>query len=202
MRARDENKEAVIREKAFEIVVKHGFDGLSMHKLAKAAGVSPATIYIYYESREDLLNKLFMYAQRSFAKVALEDFSPDMSLEAGLLRQWKNRLKFIEMHPNLYRFFDQFRNSPLVNHKDVNMNEFKENMQRFAKNAVAKGEMDKMEPEIFWSVAYGTFYSLVKFHLDEKKMMNENFRLTEAKMKQALKLVVKALKPKLNDHDH
>ncbi|MGZ3932351.1 MAG: TetR/AcrR family transcriptional regulator, partial [Bacteroidia bacterium] len=43
MRTRDEQKESAIRQKAIEMIVKEGFDGLSMQKLAKAAGVSPAT---------------------------------------------------------------------------------------------------------------------------------------------------------------
>ena len=75
------------------------------------------------------------------------------------------------------------------------MKEFKENMVLFVKNAIQRGELARMEPEIFWSIAYGSFYSLVKFHLQEKKMMTENFKITDAKMKQTLHMVVKALKP-------
>ena len=41
------------------MIVKEGFDGLSMQKLAKAANVSPATIYLYFKNREDLLNQLY-----------------------------------------------------------------------------------------------------------------------------------------------
>lgn len=195
MRTRDENKETMIREKAFEMVVKEGFDGLSMQKLAKAAGVSPATIYIYYKSREDLLNRIFNDAQKKFAKNALKDFDPNMTLEEGLWLQWKNRLQFITEYPNYFQFFEQFRNSPLINHRDVDMSEFKKNMKSFVKNAVERGEMPGMEPEVFWSVAYGSLYALLKFHLQERKMMNENFRMTETMMKQCFNMVIKALKP-------
>jgi hypothetical protein len=75
------------------------------------------------------------------------------------------------------------------------MSEFRDSMKRFVKNAILHGEMAKMEPEIFWSIAYGSFYSLMKFHVQEKKMMNENFKVTDVKMRQTLKLVMKALKP-------
>ncbi len=51
MRTRDEAKETAIRKKAMALIVQEGFDGLSMHKLARAAGVSVATIYIYYKDR-------------------------------------------------------------------------------------------------------------------------------------------------------
>ena len=195
MRVRDENKEVAIREKAMEMIVKGGFEALSMQKLAKAANVSPATIYIYYKNKEDLLHQLFNKAQEVFAARALQGFDPEASLEEGLWTQWKNRLKFITESPIYYQFFEQFRNSPLINHKNVNMAYFRENMMIFVRNAIKRGELSKMDPEIFWSLAYGSFYSLVKFHLQKKKMMTETFKLTDVKLKIALKMVVKALKP-------
>ncbi len=195
MRIRDENKEVAIREKAMEMIVKEGFDGLSMQKLARAAGVSPATIYIYFKNREHMVQELFKVAQQAFAETALRNFDPNATLEEGLWLQWKNRLRYIEEYPFYFQFYEQFRNTHLINHKSVDMSVFRENMMLFVKNAIKRGELVKMEPEIFWSIAYGSFYSLIKFHLQEKKMMTETFRLTDAKLKQTLKMVVKALKP-------
>jgi hypothetical protein len=68
-------------------------------------------------------------------------------------------------------------------------------MKHFVLNAIRRGELARMEPEIFWSLAYGSFYALVRFHLNEKSMMNENFKLTDTIMKQTFKLVIKALQP-------
>ena len=195
MRTRDESKELAIREKALEIIVTEGFDGLSMQKLAKAANVSPATIYIYYRNREDLLNSLYNEVCQDFSREALKKFDPDLSLEEGLWRQWKNRLNFILQYPNHFKFFEQFRNSPLINHKDIKNTEFRENMRMFVENAISRGEMKAMEPEIFWSLAYGSYYSIIKFHLQQKSMMNSSFTVTDAKLRLLLKMVIKALKP-------
>lgn len=194
MRTRDEKKEEAIREKAMEMIVEEGFDGLSMQKLARAAEVSPATIYIYYKNREDLLTNLYNHVQEKFSEVVLRKFNPDLSLEEGLWVQWKNRLKFIMDYPVYFRFQEQFRNSPCINQKNVNKSEFKEAMKQFVMNAIRRGELQKMEPEMFWAMAYGTFYTLVKFHFDEKSMMGNNFRLTDAKLKETLKMVVKGFK--------
>ena len=54
MRLRDEQKELLVRTKALELLVAEGFNGFSMHKLAKAANVSPATLYIYFQNKEDV----------------------------------------------------------------------------------------------------------------------------------------------------
>jgi AcrR family transcriptional regulator len=195
MRKKDENKEIAIREKAMEMIVMEGFDGLSMQKLAKAANISASTIYIYFKNREDLLNQLFIQVQQTFSDVALAGFSPELSFEEGLWLQWKNRLRFILKYPVHYQFYEQFRNSPLINHSDINLSVFKNNMKHFVLNAIRRGELARMEPEIFWSLAYGSFYALVRFHLNEKSMMNENFKLTDTIMKQTFKLVIKALQP-------
>ena len=194
MRTRDENKEEAIREKALEMIVNDGFDGLSMQKLARAAGVSPATIYIYYKNREDLLNSLYNLVNETFAEEALRDFDPDACLEDGLWLQWKNRLNFIVRYPNYFKFQEQFRNSPLINHKDVKFDAFKDSMGRFVKNAVAKGEMKKMDPELFWSLAYGSFYSLLKFHFQQKSMMGRHYKVNDENLRQLLGMVIAALK--------
>jgi AcrR family transcriptional regulator len=195
MRKKDENKEIIIREKAMEMIVTEGFDGLSMQKLARAANLSASTIYIYFKNREDLLNQLFIQVQQTFSDVALAGFSPGLSFEEGLWLQWKNRLRFILKYPVHYQFYEQFRNSPLINHSDINLFVFKDNMKHFVLNAIKRGELARMEPEVFWSLAYGSFYALVRFHLNEKSMMNENFKLTDTIMKQTFKRVIKALQP-------
>ena len=195
MRVRDENKKAIVCEKAMEMIVAKGFDGLSMQKLAKAAGVSPATIYIYFKSREDLLNQLFNDAHHTFSDVALNGFDTSLSLENGLWLQWKNRLRFITKYPVQFNFCEQFRSCCKVNHSDVKILEFKETMQQFVDNAVKRGEMKKMEPELFWSMAYGPFYSLVKFHLQQKSITDTKFILTYAKMKTVFRMVLKGFKP-------
>lgn len=194
MRTRDENKEEAIREKALEMIVNDGFDGLSMQKLARAAGVSPATIYIYYKNREDLLNSLYNLVNETFAEEALRDFDPEACLEKGLWLQWKNRLNYIVRYPNYFKFQEQFRNSPLINHKDVKFDAFKDSMSRFVKNAVAKGEMKKMDPELFWSLAYGSFYSLLKFHFQQKNMMGRHYKVNDENLRQLLSMVIAALK--------
>jgi TetR/AcrR family transcriptional repressor of multidrug resistance operon len=194
MRARDTKKEAIIREKALEMIVREGFDGFSMQKLAREAHVSPATLYIYYVNREDMLDQLYHDVVKTFTAIGLQDFDADAPFAEGLWRQWKNRLQFIEQYPYQYEFMDQFRNSPLIHNKGAELSEFKENMRAFVKNAFDRGEISRMEPELYWSLAYGPFHTLVKFHLNEKNMMGKPFKLTEETLKILHTKVVAALR--------
>lgn len=177
------------------MIVKEGFHGFSMQKLAKAANISPSTIYIYYNSKEDMLNKLFFYVDDIFNRETLKGFDPRMRFEEGLWLQWKNRYKYVLQYPLYFHFSEQFRHSPLIRHKDIKENQFKTAMKEFVYHAVQRGDIADLPVEIFWSVAYGPFYTLLKFHLDQSNMAGKAFSLSDHKLKQALALVLKALRP-------
>lgn len=74
LNARSEQNKKIAIQKAMEMIVAHGFDGMSMQKLATTAGVSPATIYIYFKNREDLFNQIFNEVEETFSKVAFGKF--------------------------------------------------------------------------------------------------------------------------------
>ncbi len=189
MRNKDDFKEKSIREKAIEIIVKEGFDGLSMHKLAKAVDISASTIYIYFKNKSDLLNRLFNYVQKQFTEIIFDAFSSNLAFEEGLWLLWQNHLKFIIGFPMHFKFLDQFRNSYLINHDQIETSTFDETIRNFAKSANKKGEIAKMEPEIFWPVCFGPLYLWVKLHQDK-------IDLHDPQVKQIFMTVIKASKSK------
>ena len=113
MRIRDESKIESVFDEALSMVVREGFDGLSMQKLAKAAGVSPATIYIYFKDRDDLLLKLHRRERDRFFAFVMEGFDPEMDFATGLTVQWKNRAKYVIDHPDRAHFLEHFTFTPL-----------------------------------------------------------------------------------------
>src|SRR5689334_17351510 len=109
MRSKDELKRQAIREKTIEMVVKSGLDGFSMQKLARAAGVSPATLYIYYKDREDLILQTCIEISNDLFDATIRDFDPDMHFAEGMRVQWKNRAAFFMEHPVELEFMEQIR---------------------------------------------------------------------------------------------
>ncbi len=58
MRTRNTDKEQLVKQKAIEMIVKDGFQGFSMNRLAMACDISVATLYIYYKDKDDLIKKI------------------------------------------------------------------------------------------------------------------------------------------------
>lgn len=198
MRIRDENKEIAIREKALEMVVKDGFDGLSMQKLAKAAGVSPATIYIYFKDRDDLILQLWLQEMKKMVDATLERFDSTMPFDEGLKVQWLNRARFCMENPASMHFLEQIKYSP---YHEICMkkmdNTFLKTMAEFVHNAINRKELVKLPVEVYWSVAFAPLYQLVKMHMSGRGLRGgtEKFVLDDKIMNQTLRLVLKALKP-------
>jgi TetR/AcrR family transcriptional regulator, multidrug resistance operon repressor len=195
MRTRDANKETVIREKAIEMIVNHGFDGLSMHKLAKAASVSVATIYIYFKDREDLIQRLYLEEFDKMTDATLHNFDPESHFDDGLAIQWLNRIRYCLDNPLSMAFMEQVKHSPFIDRSAVDRR-FSDTMSRFVRNAIDRKELVRLPVEIYWSIAFAPLYQLVKFHISKTGMGAwPPFTLDDEKINQALHLVLKALKP-------
>ncbi len=197
MRTRNTDKVELVKEKTIELIVQDGFEGFSLNKLAKACGISVATLYIYYKDRDDLILQIGQEAAKKWNEVMLKDFDPGLSFEEGLRIQWKNRCEFSLQHPLTMRFFEQLRNSTYQQKiMETMMADFKEAMGAFVKNAINRREIIKeLTPEIFWSIAYSPLYNLINFHNQKQNISGMPFELTDEIVWRTFDLVIKALKP-------
>jgi AcrR family transcriptional regulator len=197
MRTRDVAKERAIRDCALAMIVKSGFDGLSMQKLAEAAGVSPATIYIYFQDRDDLIFRLYEEENGKMSEATLKDFHPSMPFAEGLKRQWINRAHYCLANPTSAHFLEQMRYSPLFKRcEKATKGTFAQAMKEFVGNAIARGDLVRIPVEIYWCVAFAPLYQLVKFHMAGRGIPGTGpFVLDEKILTQTLGLVLKALKP-------
>ncbi|MBN9385542.1 MAG: TetR/AcrR family transcriptional regulator [Chitinophagaceae bacterium] len=196
MRTRDENKIEAIYREALKMLVNEGFDGFSIQKLAKVAGVSPATIYIYFSDKEDLLLQLHKREMDKYFGYVMKDFDPEMDFATGLAHQWKRRAEYVIRHSDEAHFMENFRFTPLLP-KAAKMRDprFSEMMKRFVTKAIRNKELVTMPFEVYWSVAFSPLYNLVRFHKAGMSLTGEKFELTDEMLTQTLSLVLKALKP-------
>src|ERR1700693_5572585 len=96
MRPKSLEKEEAIRTMALQIIAKEGLENLTMQKLAKAANISPRTIYLKYENKEDLLIKLFIKEVLGpYEKAVLDNFHPDMDFPEGVKKIWQNTFRYL-----------------------------------------------------------------------------------------------------------
>jgi TetR/AcrR family transcriptional regulator, multidrug resistance operon repressor len=196
MRTRNAEKEELVRQEAVEMLVRYGFQGFSMNKLAQACDVSVATLYIYYRDKDDLIQKIGAEIGKQFMEKTLEGFDPDMRFAVGLKKQWENRAAFAMKFPKEVACYEIIRRSK---HGDDIVEEslkgFKATMGDFTRNAIKNKELISVPVEVFWSLAYGPLYTLLRFHEEGKSIGGRPFKLSKKTMEETFQLALKSLTP-------
>ena len=114
MRRKDDEKEKSIKEAVIKLILKEGFHGTSISKIAKVAGVSPATVYIYYENKEVMLQDIYLeYSEEIFDYLLskLHNVIEGQQLIEILVREYYN---YIKEHGEIFHFVDQFSSCPAL----------------------------------------------------------------------------------------
>lgn len=196
MRTRDANKEEIVKQKAIEMLVKLGIEGFGMNRLAKESGVSVATLYIYYADKEDLIKKIGIEIGQNFFDEMVKDFSPTLPFKEGLRKQWENRTRFATQYPLQVACWELLSHSSYRDYiLEKSLLGFKTLMGDFLKNSIERKELVCMSKEVFWSIAYGPLYTLLRFHNEGKSMGGTPFKLTQKTTDETFELVIKALTP-------
>ena len=116
MRKRDDEKERRIKEAVINLILQEGWNGASMSKIAKVADVSPSTVYVYFESKDDMLRVIYREYSEDVFTYLLNGIYPDMptnEILASLIRGYYN---YILENPEIFCFVEQFSGCPaLVN---------------------------------------------------------------------------------------
>ena len=96
------------------LVNNQGFHAAPMSKIAKLADVSPGTIYLYFENKQDLVDQVYIEVKAAFSNYAFQDYNEDMSVEEGFEIIWKNIADFKLKKIEEAMFLSQCDNSPII----------------------------------------------------------------------------------------
>ena len=186
---KDELKQDAIIEATVKLVNEIGFVSSSVSKIAKEAGVSPATIYIYYKNKEDLLVSTFIGIKKEMSRAILKNFDDSLPIRDILWNFWNNAFEFTSQNLDRYRFAEQFSNSPfsdLVDKQEVE--KYFEPMIR----VIQKGIEQKIIKDVPMDIlAVFIFYPVMQI---SNPKLCENIELNESNVDIAFHLAWDAIK--------
>ena len=114
MRQQDDDKKQRVKDAVKEVILQEGFGGASIAKIAKHAGVSPATVYIYYENKEDMMNSIFAeFASNMWAAVlcGVDENASGSEIVNKLLHNYYN---YMTENATVFSFVEQFASCPAL----------------------------------------------------------------------------------------
>lgn len=112
MRKRDDEKEKSIKEAVIKLILKEGFHGTSISKIAKEAGVSPATVYVYFDNKEIMLQDIYREYSEEIFYYLINKIQRDMDGQEIIEILVRSYYTYIQENAEIYNFVEQFSNCP------------------------------------------------------------------------------------------
>ena len=106
-------RDAIIKA-TLALVNSNGFHATPMSKLAKLAGVSPGTIYLYFENKQDLVNKVYLEVKEKFTKYSFVNYQPELEVEENFKDMWYRIAAYKLKEIDEALFLAQCDNTPIV----------------------------------------------------------------------------------------
>lgn len=122
MRIKDDKKEEALYQATIKLVNEIGFASSSVSKIAKEAGVSPATLYIYFKNKDDLIISTYLTIKKEISTAILQELDLKAPIRDSLFTIWSNLMQYAADNRPEFQYTEQFSNSPysqMVNKEEL-----------------------------------------------------------------------------------
>ena len=101
-----QTKYDALLEAALKLFTTEGFQAATS-KIAQEAGVATGTLFHHFESKEALINELYLSIKKDMAKALSANLKDQNSVRTNLEQLWLNTIHWILGHRSEYQFLTQ-----------------------------------------------------------------------------------------------
>ncbi|GGG69963.1 TetR/AcrR family transcriptional regulator [Paenibacillus radicis (ex Gao et al. 2016)] len=189
MKNKTDNKMELIYQSTIELLNEIGLSDISMSKIAKRASISSSSIYFYFESKEDLLIKLYFNLKDQMHLLMFKGVTEDMPVKDGFEKILRNYSNYIINNQANFLLMEQFLDAPFIrnNCNDHNGGVFKPLYPLFEKG-VREGLFKDSERNLLIT------YSCLPFVQIGKEYINGEYDLSSANIEKMIQMSWNAIK--------
>lgn len=199
-RKSDRTKEQILGA-AGELFSTKGFDSVTIRQIAKKAGCSHTTIYLYFKDKETLLHQLskppLEKLYNEIVKISAKDSSPSERLN----RLSQSYILFGLTYKNMYRVFINTEASRVDEEEpELEINKLRQSIFAELEKVIAqclsisKGE----ESLLFTRVFFYTLHGIVTTYLDSNESVDELYNRLKLTFEAAVESLLLGFQAKLD----
>ncbi len=160
---KDQNKVHAIHKATIQLVTKTGFSGLKMAQVAKNSGIATGTLYVYYSSKEELINDVYLVTKREVADAIINTDYLKPTFYETFKAMWNGYFSYCLMYPEKMLFVEQFIYSGFISDENIAKTDaYFEPLNEFIISGQDQGIIQKMDVEIIKAHLQGAVHEIVK----------------------------------------
>jgi len=182
-RIRDVSKIGIIYQATLKLVLDTGFTNLKMADVARSAKLATGTLYIYFKSKEDLINELFLNIKQQKMDDLMTLFNPANTYEVSFRKLWFNYTQISLVEPERMIFIETFVRSPYLSRRTkLRSDQMLKPLEDFLRVGIRKRIIKNFPVQLLMAQLMGPVHEMVKLQYDNKvkltpKLMEASFQM-------------------------
>ncbi|MBE6486802.1 MAG: TetR/AcrR family transcriptional regulator [Methanosphaera stadtmanae] len=156
------DKQQRIIESSIKIFSKKGYGSTTTAEIARDAKVSVGTLFNYYSNKQQLVNELYLYANKDYCDYT-KNLEEKNDFKKGMIELWGKCIDYALNNQDIFRFIVIFRNSPVITDETIKQindeSKFFENVY----NKFRKRNEVKMYYDLFSYIMFGCLIATLEF---------------------------------------
>jgi AcrR family transcriptional regulator len=113
-RTRDPQRREQFLQAALRLFVERGVGGTSTAAIAREAGSATGTLFLYFPTKQDLINELILEISREQSAFIRSLLTPEMEARQMFYTIWRGSIDWFLEHRDAYQYQQQVRDSVLL----------------------------------------------------------------------------------------
>lgn len=169
-RPKDEEKRQAIRDAVIAVVIEGGLANVSVSKIAKRAGVSPGTIYLYFANKEELIQQTYLDIKTDWFETMFAAADSGEDSAAKIRNMWFALFDFVVDRPNDFLFSETVGAAHLIDaSNEVSIAKKIKKLESVMTKAIKDGTLAKAPTASIQAVLMAPAVQLAKSAARDKK---------------------------------
>ena len=157
------DKREAILSAALHLIARSGLHNTPMSAIARAAGVAAGTIYIYFESKEELINELYLDLSGDQLDAITGTVDPYHSVHDQLWSAWSSLVRWHLENPDASSFVQQCEVSGILTGETrIRKAELEEAGRESYAAAIKEGLIQDLPLGVFHALYFGPILALAQ----------------------------------------
>ena len=167
-------KEQKILDASLKLFVERGFHGTSTAEIAKTAGVATGTLFHYFKTKEELINRLYLYTKESMLCEICGHYDSKKIFKENIKALWLKFVYFGVNDPYKFQFILTFHCSPYITSLTKEQVEtHAESMLEIYMNGIRKQKIKEISFEMILDYFWGNVVTIVTHFEKYPEKLNE-----------------------------
>jgi AcrR family transcriptional regulator len=150
-----------------------------MSQVSKRSGVSPGTIYHYFESKDDIIDHLYLEKKKEIMNAIFKDYNPNASFKERFFLIWRNYYNYLIENPSQLSFVEQCSTSPLISEKTKEEStKYYMPLIEFMEEGIKSGITKNSDLMLILHFIHGSVISTAKLHFSGMVEIDDELRET------------------------